>query len=344
VDKPAVSKWKTFFAVVFAVLFGLTLSFSLIAFNIENQLFNPEVYKKAILNQNVCERLPLIFSQQLLFNAKAVKGENNPIWIILKGLDPNTIQGFIKTIFPCQAIETSVLTGIDQLFDYINGKTSQETFSLAVFKQTSIENSKLAVEEYLESLPECTPAQLLQMGATALLGQENDNNLLSCSPPEAIRDVVTLPLLYLVESAVQDIPDQVSLLSRFDSLLNTIRTARIVLTWSPLLPMIFLVLTTLIVVRTWRDLMRWWGYPLLAAGIGTLIISLLVSPVIYSLITMLIFPNLPMNLVPEAIDLIAGTLAGVTMGLAQPIQIQSAILGLLGLGMILGEKISRPKH
>jgi hypothetical protein len=343
VDKPAVSKWKTFIAVVFAVLFGLTLSLSLIAFNIENQLFNTDVYKKAILDQNVCEQLPLIISQQLVFNAKAAEGENNPINLILKVFDPNTIQGFIKTIFPCQAMEASVLSGIDQLFDYINGKTSQESFSLAIFKQSSKENSKLAVEEYLETLPDCTPAQLLQMGANALLGQENGNDLLSCNPPEAIRDVVTLPLIILVESAVQDIPDQVSLISRIDSLMKAIRTARTVLTWSPLLPLAFLVLTSLIVVRTWRDLMRWWGYPLLAAGIGSLIISLLVSPVVYSVITRLIFPNLPINLVPEAIDLIAGTFAGVTKGLAQPIQIQSAILGLLGLGMILGEKISRPK-
>lgn len=342
-DKTTDSKWRSFFAVFFAALFGLTLSLSLIAFNIENQLFNPDVYKKAILDQNVCERLPLIISQQILSNAKADESGNNLIGIILKAFDPNTIQDFIRTIFPCQAIETSVFSGIDQLFDYINGETSQESFSLAIFKQSSKENSKLAVEEYYESLPDCTTAQLLQIGANALLGQENDNNLLSCNPPEAIRDVVTLPLIYLVESAVQDIPDQVSLLSRFDSLMKVIRTTRFVLTWSPLLPLVFLGLTSLIAVRTWRNLLRWWGYPLLAAGIGTLVISLLVSPAVYSILTMLIFPNLPVNLVPEAIDLIAGTLAGVSKGLTQPIQYQSAILSLIGLGMILGEKISRLK-
>ena len=82
---------------------------------------------------------------------------------------------------------------------------------------------------------------------------------------------------------------------------------------------------------------------MLAAGLGTFVISLLVSPAVYSLLTMLIFPNLPVNLVPEAVDLIAGTLAGVSRGLSQPIQYQSAILGLVGLGMVLGERFSRPK-
>ena len=53
---------------------------------------------------------------------------------------------------------------------------------------------------------------------------------------------------------------------------------------------------------------------------------------------MLIFPNLPVNIVPEAIDLIAGTLAGVSKGLTQPIQYQSAILGLIGIGNDSGRK------
>ena len=342
-DNPTDSKWRSFFAVVLAAFFGLTLSLSLIAFNIENQLFNPDVYKKAILDQNVCEQLPQIISQQIISNANTDESENNFIGIILKVFDPTTIQEIIRRIFPCRAIEASVFSGIDQFFDYINGETSQETFSLAFFKQSSKEKSKLAVEEYYESLPDCTPAQLLQIGANALLGQENENNLLSCNPPEAIREAVTLPLIYLVESAVQDIPDQIELTSRFESLINAIRTTRIVLTWSPLLPLVFLGLTTLIAVRTWRSLLQWWGYPILVAGAGTLILSLLVSPAVYSTLTMLIFPNLPVSLVPEAIDLIAGTLAGVSKGLTQPIQYQSAILSLLGLGMVLGEKFSRPK-
>ncbi len=341
-EKTVDTKWKSFFAVVSASLFGLTLSVSLIAYNIENQLFNPDVYKKAILEQNVCERLPLIITRQILSNSQA--NENGNIFgLVLNAIDPQSMENILRLIFPCEAIETSVFSGIDQFFNYINGKTSQESFSLAFFKQASRENSKQAVEEYYNSLPDCTAAQILQIGASALLGQENGNNLLSCNPPEALRDIVALPLMYLVESAVQDIPDQVSLSSRFDRLVKVIRTTRIVLTWSPLIPIVFLGLTTLIAVRTWRSLLRWWGYPLLAAGICTLVISLLVSPVVYSLLTMLIFPNLPVNIVPEAVDLIAGTLAGVSKGLSLPIQYQSAILGLVGLGMVLGEKFSRPK-
>ena len=336
-------KWKTFFSVVFASLFGLTLSVSLIATNIENQLFNPDVYKKAILEQNVCDRLPLIISRQILSNSQT--NENgNILGLVLNAIDPKNLENFLKLVFPCNVIETSVFSGIDQLFDFVNGKTSQEAFSLAAFKQASRENSKQAVEEYYESLPDCTAAQILQIGASALLGQENGNTILSCNPPEVFKEVVTLPLLYLVESAVQDIPDQVSLISKFDRLMKAIRTARIVLTWSPLFPIVFLGLTTLMAVRTWRNLLRWWGYPLLAAGISTLVISLLVSPAVYSLLFMFIFPNLPVTIVPEAVDLIAGTLAGVSKGLAQPIQYQSAILSLVGLGMVLGERFSRPKQ
>jgi hypothetical protein len=332
----------TFSAIFFAGLFGLTLSLSLVAFNIENQLFNPEVYKTAIIDQRVCERLPIILSQQFLSNALD-DGNENIGDLFLSVIGSDNLQNFIKTIFPCKAIETTVFIGIDQLFEYINGKTTQEGFSLSLFKESSRENSKLAVEEYFKSLPDCTPAQLIQMGTTALLGQENGNTLFSCNPPDVLREVVTLPLMIIVESALQGIPDQVSIVSRFESLLNFLRTARTVMEWSPLLPLIFLGLTTLIAVRTWRSLMRWWGYPMLAAGLVTLAISLAISPIVYSLLTMLVFPNLPVNIVQEAVDLIAGTLAGVSQGLTQPIQLQSTILSFIGIGMVLGEKFSRPK-
>ncbi len=103
-DKPVDIKWKSFFSVVFASLFGLTLSVSLIAFNIENQLFNPDVYKKAILEQNVCDRLPLIISRQILSNSQT--NENgNILGLVLNAIDPKNLENFLKLVFPCDAIE-----------------------------------------------------------------------------------------------------------------------------------------------------------------------------------------------------------------------------------------------
>jgi hypothetical protein len=57
----------------------------------------------------------------------------------------------------------------------------------------------------------------------------------------------------------------------------------------------------------------------------------------------LILPNLPGNLVPSAVQLIADVFATVAQGIVKPTQYQSAIISLIGLMMVLGERLSRQK-
>jgi hypothetical protein len=239
-------------------------------------------------------------------------------------------------------VEKALFNGVDQIFIRINDATAQPGLSLNPFKQIIAENSKSAFDEYFQSLPDCTTAELLGMGANALLGQEQ-NPVIACNPPEMLREVMTVPLQLALESAVQGLPDQIKVFSAVGEIAKTIRTARALMNWSPLLPLFFLGLTTFLAVRSWRSLLIWWGYPLLISGLFTLVISLLVSPAVFASFSMLIFPNLPVNLVPEVIDLISDVLSEVTRGLALPIQSQAAILSLIGLGMVIGEKLTRPK-
>jgi hypothetical protein len=328
-------------AVICAAFFGVTLSLSLVAYNIENQLFNPAVYKKAITDQNFCERLPVAVTRQISSNA-AAQGENNLLWLIVGSINPDKLQNLIELTLPCEVVEGALFNGVDQIFIRINDATAQPGLSLNPFKQIIADNSKSAFDEYFQSLPDCTPAELLEMGANALLGQEQ-NPVIACNPPEMLREVMTIPLQMVLDSAVQSLPDQINVFPTVGEITKTIRTARAVMNWSPLIPLFFLSLTTLLAVRSWRSFLIWWGYPLLISGLFTLVISLLVSPAVYASFSMLIFPNLPVNLVPEVIDLISDVLSAVTRGLALPIQFQAALLSLTGLGMVIGEKLTRPK-
>ena len=335
------TNFRIVIAVICAVLFGVTLSMSLVAYNIENQLFNPVVYKNAITDQNFCERLPFALTRQISSNA-AAQGEKKLLGLIVGSIKPEKLQNLIELALPCEMVEKALFNGIDQIFIRINDATAQAGLSLNPFKQIIAENSKAAFDEYFQSLPECTPAELLGMGAKALLGQEQ-NPVIACNPPEMLRDVMTIPLQLVLESAVQDLPDQIKVFSAAGEIAKTIRTARAVMNWSPLLPLFFLGLTTFLAVRSWRSLLRWWGYPLLISGLFTLVISLLVGPAVYTSLSRLVFPILPVNLVPEVVDLISDVLSEVTRGLALPIQFQAAILSLIGLGMTIGERLTRPK-
>lgn len=332
---------RTVIAVICAILFGVTLSLSLVAYNLENQLFNPAVYKKAITDQNFCERLPVALTRQISSHL-AAQGENNLLGLIVGSINPDILQNLIELALPCEVVQKALFNGIDQIFIRVNDATALPGLSLNPFKQIIVENSKTVFDEYFQSLPDCTPAELLGMGANALLGQEQ-NPVIACNPPEILREVMTTPLQLVLESAVQDLPDQITVFSAVGEIAKTIRTARAVMNWSPLLPLFFIGLTTFLAVRSWRSFLIWWGYPLLISGLFTLVISLLVSPAVYASFSMLVFPNLPVNLVPEVVDLISDVLSDVTRGLALPIEFQAAILGLVGLGMVIGEKLTRPK-
>jgi hypothetical protein len=335
-------KWMAALAVVSAILFGITLTLSLLAFNFERQLFNPDVYKQALSEQNVCGRLPLVISQQIISSAQS-KDKGNLLGLVVGSVEPDTLQGIIKTVLPCQMIENVVNGGIDQIFSQINYSTGEQQFSLTQVKKSIEQNSATAVDEFLMSQPDCSAAQLLQLGTNALLGQNDKSISLLCNPPAALREAFTIPMGVMVNSALQGLPDQIPMPAGLARTMNSLRIIRTAMSWSLLLPLLFLGLTTAFAVRSWRGLLLWWGTPLLVSGLAALVISLVLRPMVFELMGVFILPNLPVNLVPEAVKLISDVFSSVALGLVKPIQAQSAMLSLIGLGMIVGERISRPK-
>jgi hypothetical protein len=335
-------KFLTVIAVICAVLFGITLTLSLFAYNIEQQLFNPEVYKQALAEQNVCARLPAVLTQQITSGSNP-QDQSGLIGLLIGSMKPEKLQRLIGLVLPCQVIEKVVYGGIDQVFSAINGATAQNGISLNPIKQSIGENSAAALDEFLKSQPDCTTVQLLEIGANVIFGQGDNSKIVLCNPPDTLREVFTIPLGLMVDAAIQGLPDQVTIAGGLENLVTTIRMGRAVLNWSPLLPLLFLGLTTVFAVRSWRNLLSWWGNPLLVSGLVALVISLIISPTVYALFGFLILPRLPGNLVPAAVQLISDVLSTVVQGIVKPIQYQSAVISLIGLAMVFGKWLSKPK-
>lgn len=328
-------------AIVCAVLFGITLTFSLFAYNIEQTLFNPIVYKQAFSEQNVCTRLPGVLTQQIISNSRS-QDQSGIIDQLISSIKPDRLQGLIELVLPCQVIEKVVDNGIDQLFSAINSATAQNGISLNPIKQSIGENSAAALDEFLKSQPDCTAMQLLEIGANAILGQGDQSKLVLCNPPAALRDVFTIPLGLMVDSVIDGLPEQVRIPVSLEKLAATLRFTRTIMNWSPLLPFLFLGLTTALAVRSWRSILRWWGIPLLVSGLVALVVSLVIGPTVYAMLGYLILPRLPGNLVQPAIQLISDVLSTVAQGIVKPIQYQSAAISLIGLTMVIGEKLIKP--
>ena len=156
-------------AIVCAVLFGITLTFGLFAYNIEQTLFNPNVYKQAFSEQNACTRLPGVLTQQIISNSKS-HDQSGIIEQLISSISPENLQGLIELVLPCQVIEKVVDNGIDQIFSAINRATAHNGISLNPIKQSIGENSAAALDEFLKSQPDCTAMQLLEIGANAYSG------------------------------------------------------------------------------------------------------------------------------------------------------------------------------
>jgi hypothetical protein len=335
-------KFLTVIAVICAILFGITLTLALFAYNIEQQLFNPEVYKQAFAEQNVCARLPAVLTQQITSSINS-QDQSGLIGLLIGSMKPDKLQGLIELVLPCQVIEKVVYEGIDQIFSAINGATAQNGISLTLIKQSIGENSAAALDEFLKSQPDCTTVQLLEIGAIALFGQSDKSKMVLCNPPDTLQELFTIPLGLMVDAAIQGLPDQVTIASGLVDLVTTIRMARVIMNLSPLLPLLFLGLTAGFAMNARRNLLRWWGIPLLVSGLVALVISLVISPMIYSMLIFLILPRLSGNLVPTAVQLISDVFSTVAQGIVKPIQYQSAVISLVGLVMVIGEWLSKPK-
>jgi hypothetical protein len=329
-------------AIICAVLFGISLVISLFAFNIESQFFNPQVYKQVIDQVNVCERIPAVITQQITSSENS-QNRSGLMGLLIGSLKPEKLQGLIEMVLPCQVVEKVAFSGIDQMFSVINGATDQTGLSLNPIKQSIGENSAAALDDFLNSQPDCTTEQLLEIGANALFGEGDYSKMVLCNPPDLMRKFFTIPLGLLVDETIKGLPEQFQVTAGLQNVIDTIRFARGVMNWSPLFPLLFLGLTTALVVRSWRSLLRWWGIPLLISGLAALIISLAMGPSVHTFMGYLILPNLPGNLVPSAVQLIADVFATVAQGIVKPTQYQSAIISLIGLMMVLGERLSRQK-
>jgi hypothetical protein len=109
--------------------------------------------------------------------------------------------------------------------------------------------------------------------------------------------------------------------------------------WSPLLPLIFLFLMTLVAVRSLKDFMAWWGGALFVSGSISLIFSAIMVPGV----SWALSNYLPMDLVslidmPEFLVSIGVTdlYAQLVNQLQLSIIIPAVIMTLIGFALLLG--------
>jgi len=298
------NKFSLILAGIFVALFILSTVAVVFSFFPTRQILNPDFYKQTLADQEIYQRLPGVIAQQLASSIAQDGGEStlleNPSVNILI-LEQEEWESILTDLIDPGWLQTQTENIIDQFFDIL--LISPDPVNAPIAISLKEVKSRLAgpegtqaFKQILDAQPPCTVNQLLgflQLG----LGLPTSIDTLLCRPPDHIISELTSAVGSFLSSAVDRVPDQVTvslpeaLLDNSSSgrspdpnqaaipeIIQTLRRTNTAILWGPVLPLVFLFLVTILAVRSLNDFLFWWGGSLLAAGLISLILSLSLFP------------------------------------------------------------------
>jgi len=329
-------------AILIIVIFIPLSAAVMVAFNLERQVFNPEVYKSALDQQGFYDHAPELIGSELY--RSIVSGQTTAD--ALTNLSQSDMQTILANIMPADWIKAQTESALDQFFAMLDtDDPPQVTISLSAVKQRMAGPQGVdALSRLVASWPECTNEQLFQ-GQQALAASDDLSTLPACNPPAPLRAQLDPIIAQAAQTIADNIPAEVNLAESFnrgsiEDPRPTIRLVRQIIHFSPIAPLLLLMLVAALAVRKPKDLNTWWGIPMLLSGMIGVVIALAMSPLRVWLMELMAIQasQIPGSL-REVVDRVLQTIAG-RAGLL--IGAESALVALVGfLLLVFGFSIWR---
>jgi hypothetical protein len=261
-----------------------------------------------------------------------------------KTLTKDQWASILRTLLPPSWLQSQVESVLAQGFKILEqpGAPLSITVDMREFKNRLTGPSGTdAVFQIIQTLPDC-PAGYSPDAS-------NPSQLLECKPSDAAMAQLKPQISKALADATADIPDQLDVLKqlRDSGALNIealnlpvgprqlLQVGRWVVRLSPVLCVVLLLIVTLLVVRSWKGVLRWWGYPLLAAGVAVLLTAIVLWVGLDVLVS-LGRENLPASVSIDLYDTAAGVLVFITHRYSLVTGAEGIILGLIGMGLVVG--------
>lgn len=271
--------------------------------------------------------------------------------LFLKSLTAKDWDTIITHLLPSNDIKIMTEETLTQVFAYLSGETDTVKISLVKLKERLLGKPGTdAVLQLLHAQPPCTDEQLAKFSESVISGQ---GATILCNPPEEVIAKMTPMIQAEVGKKTMEIPDEVVIIKPPSNAsetggggdigrqfgndpIYTIHLVRTIMRLSFLLPIGFLLLITLLVVRSVKGWLRWWGIPLLITGLLCAVMGFAALPTfdyfIQTSLTQKIPHYVPLNVINIGFDVGRDLL----LSLSSVIELQAAIITLAGFGLILG--------
>jgi hypothetical protein len=360
---------RTILTWIFAILFVISAVGLIFSFFPIGKLLNPEFYQQAMADVNIYQRLPDAIANQLAVNLTPAAGDSDS-GISLVVLNDQEWEAILIDLIDPDWLQSQTEGVIDQVFELLlvsnDPLNTPIEFSVSEIKESIAGPEGVqAINQIIEAQPPCSLDQLVGLVQVGL-GMENTIGSILCRPPDFILAEINPLVESFLMATMDQIPETIEFhipLSQLENQspeisqvedqgyipesLQRLRQVNTLRSWSPLLPIISLLLMTLVAVRSLRDFMAWWGGTLFTAGS----ISLIFSAILVPAFTWAIETYLPMDLInsynmPEILvnigftDLYFELVNQLQMSIIIPAGIMTAIGFALLLGLLLLSRIS----
>jgi hypothetical protein len=360
----------------FAILFIISALFSLLLFNAQWHFTNPDLYKRILLEERVYDSLPRLLSTQIsagiTYNPCAEdpstcedEGEDPsddneggpPDYF--KNLDVEQWELLLREILTPDWLQTQAESVIDQTFDFLDSDDAAPSISISMVELKSRlmgRNGVDTVLKILDAQPSCSEDQLSEL-IHSFEDRSEQPDLLSCRPPQRIIDEYMPSIEETLNEIIGDLPNEAILGENFmDSdepngtregelqIGTSLRRIRSYLRFSPIVPVIFLLLVAVFGVRSFRDLLRWWGIPFLLTGLIALVFSILSMPIFNWVLRTYVEGQIPGFLSMEFTDLGFELGRAAIRSYVKTITIQAGVLALAGVIAVAISAFMRPRR
>jgi len=323
----------------------VALPVTLLARNLALVLFEPQALARAVSEQLIESGLlreTVIGS--LLGDAGGVEGMS--LGSAMQYLTPEEREAVIGELIPEGWVKDQIVQVTTDLFAWFDSPSTRLLLTVdtaPIAASLKGEAAASVVEMVVESWPACTLEDVGEMiGIGAIPG---DQGFPYCEPPEPLRGVVVSAVTGALGVLGQTLPARTSIVDQefedTDRLLETkeqVRMLQFVARGGFLVSLGLLGVITLLVVRSWKGLMRWWGAPLLLGGLLAFVPVLLGGRLLHLFVERLAagFSGLP-----ALMELAQALAAAIGAAALRPQAWQAAVVTAIGLVLLLLSLLGR---